>query len=220
MRGSGYNSQLRPTTALFALCLCLALASLMHAQDETSADPSKPDAPAIVAAPQLQDGAFHGFFADLLSPKALLATAPGAILDQLHPFPKEWGKGTKAIEKRVGSLYAQFVIGDFLERSVCAVDHESTHFTRRGAGGFFPRFAHVVVDTVTARKPDGSRLPAYSMLANDYGSWAIATLWSPRSLRTPASIFEWGTGNVGVRAAGNLFREFWPDVKGIFSHRK
>ena len=54
------------------------------------------------------------------------------------------------------------------------------------------------------------------MLANDYGSWAIATLWSPPRLRTAGSILQWGTGNVGVRAGGNLIREFWPDVKGLF----
>jgi hypothetical protein len=138
------------------------------------------------------------------------------LLDQWHPFPKEWGEGTRSVEKRVASLYGQFVIGDALERTVCAIDHESTRFTRRGSGGFFPRFAHVVIDTVVARKPDGSRLPAYSMLANDYGSWAIATLWCPPSERTARSIFGWGTGNVGVRAGGNLFREFWPDIKSAF----
>ncbi len=141
-------------------------------------------------------------------------------MDQLHPFPKEWGEGTRALEKRAASLYGQFAIGDFLERGVCAVDGENTRFARRGSGGFFGRFAHVVVDTVVARKANGARLPAYSMLANDYGSWAIATLWSPRSLRTPGSIFGWGTGNVGVRAGGNLVREFWPDVKSLFHKRK
>jgi hypothetical protein len=198
--------------------LCLAPASfVMRAQQEKTSDPTKTDVPAIVATPApAAESAYHGFFGDLVSPKALLATAPGTILDQIHPFPAEWGEGTRAVEKRAGSLYAQFVIGDFLERSVCAIDHESTRFTRRGSGGFFPRFAHVVVDTVVARKPDGSRLPAYSMLANDYGSWAIATLWEPPRLRTAGSIFEWGTGNVGVRAGGNLIREFWPDVKGLF----
>jgi hypothetical protein len=186
-----------------------------RAQDETAPDPPKTDAPPI-AVTRAPESAYHGFLNDLVSPKALLATAPGSILDQVHPFPKEWGEGTRALEKRAGSLYGQFVIGDFLERSVCAIDHESTHYARRGGGGFFPRMEHIIVDTVVARKPDGSRLPAYSMLANDYGSWAIATLWSPRSLRTAGSILEWGTGNVGVRAGGNLIREFWPDVKGLF----
>jgi hypothetical protein len=191
---------------------------VLSAQEENLSDPPKTDASAapVVSDPQPQPSAYHGFFADLVSPKALLATAPGAILDQLHPFPKEWGEGTRAAEKRVASLYAQFVIGDFLERSVCAVDGESTKFARRGTGGFFPRFAHVVVDTVTAHTPEGGRMPAFSMLANDYGSWAIATLWSPSSLRTPGSIFGWGTGNVGVRAGGNLVREFWPDLKRVF----
>jgi hypothetical protein len=189
----------------------------LYAQEENAPDSSKPD-PAMVAtaAPQ---SAYSGFFRDLVSPKAFIATAPGAALDQLHPFPKEWGEGTVAFEKRTASLYGQFVIGDFFERSVCALDHESTLYRRRGTGGFFARFEHVVVGTVVARKPDGSRLPAYSMLANDYGSWALATLWSPRSLRTAGSIFEWGTGNVGVRAGGNLVREFWPDIKSVF-HKK
>jgi hypothetical protein len=204
------------TKALLALYVCLSSASLaLRAQEENASAPPTPVVPAPVNAPK-PASAYSGFLSNLYSPKALLATAPGAILDQLHPFPVEWGEGTHAVEKRVGSLYAQFVIGDFLERSVCAIDHENTRFARRGTGGFFPRMAHIIVDTVVASKPDGSRLPAYSMLANDYGSWAIATLWSPPSLRTTGSIFKWGTGNVGVRAGGNLVREFWPDVKSIF----
>lgn len=190
----------------------------MRAQEESIAEQPKTDAPVISAAPAAAP-ADRGFFRDLFSPQALLATLPGTALDQFHRFPAEWGEGTAAVEKRAGSLYAQFVIGDALERGVCALDHESTRFVRRATGGFFPRMAHIIVDTVVARKPDGSRLPAYSMLANDYGSWAIATLWSPRSLRTAGSIFQWGTGNVGVRAGGNMIREFWPDVKSIF-HKK
>jgi hypothetical protein len=210
-----YNWKLRPK-ALFVLCLCLACVSpILRAQNPPVADPSQTDALAV-AAPQPPQSAYHGFINDLLSPKVALATVPGTIIDQVHPFPKEWGEGTRAVEKRAASLYAQFVIGDFLERSVCAIDHESTRYTRLGAGGFFPRMAHIIVDTVVARKPDGSRVPAYSMMVNDYGSWAIATLWCPRSLRTPSSILEWGTGNVGVRTGGNLIREFWPDVKSLF----
>ncbi len=123
-------------------------------------------------------------------------------------------------EKRAASLYGQFVIGDVIERGVKAVHKENTHYLRRGEGNFFSRMEHAIVFTVTARRPDGGYTPAYSTLANDYGSWAIATLWSPRSLRNPASIFEWGTGNVGVRAGGNFLREFWPDVKTIFGRSK
>ncbi len=191
------------------MCFCLAPGSLLSRAQEDS----QPDPPAA-------QSAFHGFAADLLSPKALLATAPGSLLDQLHPFPKEWGEGHRAFEKRVASLYGQFVIGEVFERSVQAIDHEKPGFERRGSGGFFARMAHVIVDTATATTTSGARIPAYGMLANDYGSWAVATLWCPPSQRTARSIFGWGTGNVGVRAAGHLVTEFWPDVKSWFRKKE
>jgi hypothetical protein len=209
---------------LFALCFGLAfLGAVGRAQDETAADQPKTQQPVTPATPAVTtpvDPPDHGFWMDLISPRALLATAPGTLLDQIHEFPREWGVGAAGAEKRAASLYGQFVIGDMIERGVKAIDKENTRYRRRGEGNFFQRMDHVIVFTVVARKPDGGYTPAYSTLANDYGSWAIATLWSPHSLRNPASIFEWGTGNVGVRAGGNLLREFWPDVKGIFRKNK
>jgi hypothetical protein len=56
-------------------------------------------------------------------------------------------------------------------------------------------------------------------MANAYGSWAVATLWSPRQYRSAVSILEWGTEGLGTMAGFNLAREFWPDFKSLF-HRK
>jgi len=209
--------------ALFLLYIVFAvLTAVGRAQEAAVADPPHTDQPVAPVTPAVStspEPAFSGFFKDLISPRALLATAPGTLLDQIHQFPKEWGTGVEGAEKRAASLYGQFVIGDLIERSVRAIDKENAHYRRLGAGNFFTRTGHAIAFTVTARKPDGSFTPAYSTLANDYGSWAIATLWSPRSLRNPGSVFEWGTGNVGVRAGGNFLREFWPDVKSIFGKK-
>jgi hypothetical protein len=214
---------------LFAICVGFCVLGGVALAQETVPDPPKteqpadPTAPATAVAPVATTppaSAFSGFFKDLVSPRALLATAPGTVLDEIHEFPKQWGEGVPAAEKRAASLYGQFVVGDIIERSVKAIDKENTRYRRLGQGNFFLRFEHAVAFTVVARTPDGGFCPAYSTLANDYGSWAIATLWSPRSLRNPESIFEWGTGNVGVRAGGNFLREFWPDVKGIFKKSK
>jgi hypothetical protein len=205
--------------SVFCLGICL-LGAVGRAQEATAADP--PADPVAAIAPAVTapvDPPARGFWSDLISPRALLATAPGAILDQIHQFPKEWGEGVPAAEKRVASLYGQFVIGDIIERGVRAIDKENTRYRRLGAGNFFTRMGHAIAFTVVARTPGGFS-PAYSTLANDYGSWAIATLWSPRSLRNPASIVEWGTGNVGVRAGGNFMREFWPDLKSVLRKRK
>jgi hypothetical protein len=155
----------------------------------------------------------------LFSVQAVTSTLPAAALEQIHDWPDEWGRHGSGFAKRVGSLYAQFVIGVAIEDSVKALDHENTHFTRLGQGNFFRRTAHVVTSTVLAHKPDGSRMFAWSLPANAYGSWAIATLWSPREYRNAASIAEWGTAGMGATAGLNLFREFWPDLKSVFRHK-
>jgi hypothetical protein len=176
------------------------------ADDTTTATPSTPPHKPILKR--------------LFSMEALTSTIPGAILQQVHDWPDEWGRKRLGFEKRVGSLYAQFVAGVLIEDGVKAIHHEDTRYRRLGRGNFFKRTAHVITDTVTARKLDGSRTAALSMPANAYGSWALATLWSPREYRNAESIFEWGTAGVGVSAGTNLVREFWPDLKGIFCKKK
>lgn len=158
-------------------------------------------------------------FKRLISVEAVTSTMPGAIIQQVHDWPEQWGRDRLGFEKRVGSLYGQFVVGVLIEDGVKAVHHEDTHYRRRGYGNFFGRTGYVIIHTVLARNDQGNLTMAYSMPANAYGSWAIATLWSPREFRNAGSIFEWGSAGVGVVAGTNLLREFWPDIKGVF-HRK
>ncbi len=156
----------------------------------------------------------------LISVQAVTATLPGAIVQQFHDWPSEWGKQKAGFEKRVASLYGQFVLGVLIEDGVKAIHYEDAHYRRRGYGNFFGRTAYVIEHTVLARKQDGHLTMAYSVPANAYGSWAIATLWSPREYRTPGSIFEWGSAGLGTMAGTNLIREFWPDIRSIFHKQK
>jgi hypothetical protein len=201
--------------SVFAFCaLCALLASTACAQSDTAADPDP--APDPVASTPVNKPILKRLF----SLEAVGATLPGALVQQMHDWPSEWGGRRLGFEKRVGSLYGQFVVGVLIENGVKAIDHEDTRYFRLGKGNFFKRTAHVVTGTLVARKPDGGRMFAWSVPANAYGSWAIATLWSPREFRTAGSIFEWGSAGMGVSAGTNLLREFWPDVKGIFRKKK
>ena len=203
----------------------LGAALVCSAQEPPAPAPSaapQPDADATVAQPAQpvrNQRRFMDSVKRLFSVQAVTSTLPAAILEQVHDWPDEWGRDRLGFEKRVASLYGQFVIGVAIEDSIKAIDHEDTHFTRLGQGNFFRRTAHVVTSTVLAHKPDGSRMVAWSLPANAYGSWAIATLWSPREFRNAASIAEWGTAGMGATAGLNLFREFWPDLKSLF-HKK
>ena len=215
-------------TRFSLLCLLILSAAVCLAQEDAShpaaatvpaAAPASPAEPVSGPPATANPKPYHRpFFKRLFTLQAFAATIPGAVLQQVHNWPDEWGRKRIGFEKRVGSLYGQFVIGAMIEDGVHAVHKEDTRYRRLGHGNFFKRTAHVVTDTVTARTPDGSRTFSYSLPANAYGSWAIATLWSPREYRTASSILEWGTAGMGVTAMGNLIREYWPDLKGIFHH--
>ena len=204
--------------AALPLIGALLLTGAVAASAQDGAPDAKPADATAKAAPSLPP--HKPILKRLFSMQALTATVPGAILQQVHDWPGEWGKKRLGFEKRLGSLYGQFVIGVLIEDGVKAIHREDTRYRRLGRGDFFKRMGHVITDTVTARKPDGSRTVALSMPANAYGSWAIATLWSPRELRTAGSIFGWGSTGVGTSAGTNLAREFWPDLKGIFHKKK
>ncbi len=210
------------------LCLLLVtIAVVCHAQEEAAPPASATPA---TAAPNSAPASTTSATTNNLPPQkpllkrffsvqAVTSTLPGAILQQFHDWPAEWGKDRLGFEKRVASLYGQFVIGLTIEAGVKAVHHEDTRYRRRGYGNFFGRTAYVVEHTVLARKDDGNLTMAYSMPANAYGSWAIATLWSPREFRTPGSIFEWGSAGMGTMAGTNFLREFWPDLKSVFKKK-
>ena len=204
------------------LLVCLLAAAARSRAQEQAQDPAAPAAAA--ADPQPAANAANiaphkPILKRLFSPQAIAATLPGAILQQVHDWPDEWGKKRAGFEKRIGSLYAQFAIGILIEDGVKAIHPEDTRYRRVGEGGFFKRTAHVITGTVTARKPDGSLTPAWSLPANAYGSWAIATLWSPHEYRNAKSIFEWGSAGLAVAPLANLAREFWPDIRGVL-HKK
>jgi len=204
--------------ALLLLSVACIGAALAYAQEATapSAQPEA-DAPAAQpAAPVRNQRRIADSARRLFSFEAVTSTLPAATIEQLHDWPDEWGRHGSGFGKRVASLYGQFVIGVAIGDSVRAIHHEDTHFTRLGQGNFFRRTAHVVTGTILAHKPDGGRTVAWSLPANAYGSWAVATLWSPREYRTAASIAEWGSAGMGATAGLNFFREFWPDLKSVF----
>jgi hypothetical protein len=152
----------------------------------------------------------------IFGPSALVATAPAALSDQVRKFPKEWGHDWNGFGKRAASEYGQYVLYAGIESVVQVIHKEDPRYFRLGEGNFFRRTAHVIVRTFVAKKDGGGDTFALSLPAASFGSWAIATRWNPRSLRNAASIFEWGSTGVETKASTNFFREFWPDVKGLF----
>jgi len=199
----------------------LAIAGAQCRAQAQSADAAASPAPAVAdPKPVYTAPANKSIVKRLFSLEALGATVPGAVVQQVHDWPDEWGRRRLGFEKRTGSLYAQFAVGILIEDGVKAIHSEDTRYRRSGEGNFFQRTARVIALTMAARKPDGGYTPAWSVPANEYGSWALATLWSPREFRNARSIFEWGSAGMATAPLANFVKEFWPDVRDVFRKTK
>lgn len=153
------------------------------------------------------------FLKKLFGPQAILETVPGTAFDTARGFPRQWGRGGTGIAKRFGSQYGQFVIGEGIEMGVSALHKEDPRYFRMPDARFGRRLGHAVVSTVVVRGASGKPTIGLARLADVYGAWAIATSWNPPDQRNPAQIAKYGTLGLSLKAASNVFREFWPDVK-------
>jgi hypothetical protein len=193
------------------LCV-LALTALGHAQDEAALAP-KVDVPVAGEAVPAPASVWH----DLLFPTTFTQTLTAALTDQIRRFPEQWGHGvTHGFGTRVASEYGQVAMENLIASGVQALHKEDPRYFRRGHGNFFRRTFHVIENTVVVHSTSGGRTVSLAMPASAYGSWAIAARWYPADLHGVGSFFQYGSANVGMKAAGNFLREFWPDVRGIF----
>lgn len=155
------------------------------------------------------------FLKRLFDPQAFLETIPGAAFDTARGFPAQWPRTRTGFAKRVGSQFGQFLAGETIELGVSALHHEDPRH-RMSDATFGRRLGHALAATVVVRGVDGSRTIGLARLANVYGSRAIATSWNPPQQRNMWKSAGKGTLGLGLKAASNLSREFWPDVKHRF----
>jgi hypothetical protein len=197
------------------LCVLMILAALGHAQDESALTSKAVESPAPV--PAEASPAPASVLQDLFAPTTFSRTLTAALTDQIRRFPEQWGHGmTHGFGARAASEYGQVAMENLIETGVQAWHKEDPRYFRRGHGNFFRRTYHVIENTVVVHSTEGGRTVSLAMPASAYGSWAIAARWYPSDLHGVGSFLQYGSSNVGMKAAGNFIREFWPDVKGIF----
>jgi hypothetical protein len=156
----------------------------------------------------------------LFGPGAFAQTLSASVYDQIRHFPAEWGRSRYGgFQKRAASEYGQVAIGNLIQSGVQKLHKEDPRYFRRGQGNFFARTFHVIGNTLVVHSTDGRRTVSLALPAYAYGSWAIAARWSPADVRGAGDFFLYGSSNIATKAAGNFFREFWPDVKRRFVRR-
>jgi len=141
-------------------------------------------------------------------------SAMGAGITQATNTPSEWGQGVSGFAKRFGSAFGKHLVKNGIQYPASKVFHEEFGYQRSDKTGFGPRLKYALTGTVITHKTTtGKRTLSKSELAGAFGSGFISRAWQPASTRTVAGGFASSGITLGVDAAGNVVREFWPEIR-------
>jgi hypothetical protein len=145
----------------------------------------------------------------LFGVNAVLFSAASAGIGQLRGAPDEWGGGAEGFGRRLGSAYAQRVVGQTIENGLAFGLHEDNRYFRSGKTGI-GRLGYAISSAFLARHDDGSRFISVSAIGGNAGSAFISRAWQPRSTTSMGDgAISFGV-TMGARVGLNVAREFLP----------
>jgi hypothetical protein len=198
----------------------------------TEASPETPDnqpaLPSSAAAPsnastsaKTDEHPDKTYWKHAVGPTSVGRAAMGAGTNQLNNTPAEWGQGSQAFGKRFASSFGRHLVKKGIQYPVSKLFHEELSYHRSNKTGFGPRLKYALVGVVITHKTtDGKATVAKGELTGAFGSGLISRAWQPASTRTIAAGFSAGGLTLAADAAGNVIREFWPEIRHPRSHGK
>jgi hypothetical protein len=170
--------------------------------------------------------------------KMRLAAKSGFISPQAFIFPAltaiitQWGEDSqphKTTEDEVADGLSRFAINYgkrsskvFLSNGVFAsLFKQDPRYRRSESKGFGARAAHAVSRVFVTDSDEGKLQPNYSRFAGSFTSSALANLYERSTpghdrIGTDATLRRFAKGFLTDALTNLIFREFWPDIRGIF----
>jgi hypothetical protein len=149
-----------------------------------------------------------------VGPKSLAVVGPiGVAFQTWWNVPEEWGRTWSGAGKRYLEREADVAISNSLEAGLGAIWGERADYVQSGRRGFRPRLSYALKTVFLAHHPDGHLEFAWARLAGNTINNVIENTWLPPSMTTWEQTTWRSASGFGTRALGNVWEEFWPDVK-------
>jgi hypothetical protein len=153
------------------------------------------------------------------NPSALTAPAFRAGLRMANPpgqgataYPAEWRQGAEGFGRNYGDAFASRVSAHTAQFLTGAVTREDPYYAPSASHGFFARSAHAIAYTFIDRSDSGRPMPAVSSFVGAAAGGFIGDLYLPAGFRDLTHAGQRATFQLGTFTAGNLFREFAPQI--------
>jgi len=139
---------------------------------------------------------------------------------QLTRSNPSFGQGVAGYARYFGTAYADLVIGDYMTEGVFpTLLHEDPRYFRRGTGRAWSRVLYAMGQIFWGYRNSGRRGFNFSEIGGNAAAVAISNAYYPDN-RDPASAAAKLGTQVGVDMAGNILKEFWPDIVGKLGRKK
>lgn len=152
-------------------------------------------------------------------PSYLLAAAFSG-LSQLDDSNPSFGQGLKGYARRYGSAVADQDIGNFMTEAIFpSLLHQDPRYFRKVNGSFLGRLGYAATRVLVARSDTGKWQFNASEIVGNGTVAAIGNLYYPDARGVSPTLQRMGT-QIGTDAISQVLKEFWPDVKRKFLHKR
>jgi hypothetical protein len=146
----------------------------------------------------------------------------GAILGaegQLTNSNRTFGQGAEGYSRYFGAAYGDLFVGNYMTEAVFpTLLHQDPRYFRRGTGSGWARLGYSMSQIVLTRSDSGSRQFNYSEVVGNSAAVAISNAWYADNRNAGSAASQLGM-QIGFDMAGNILKEFWPDLERRFSRK-
>ena len=155
----------------------------------------------------------------MLGPRSLAVGVIASTWQTSWRIPDEWSRSAFGFRERYLEREADVAISNTIEAGLGALWGEDPRYIRAPRGSVRSRAAHAAKTVVLAPRADGQLKPAWGRFAGNVFNNVIENAWLPPSMTTPGQTALRSANGLLGRLAGNLWDEFWPDIRTRLGHR-
>ena len=127
-------------------------------------------------------------------------------------YPPKWRQGSEAFGRNYGDAFAERVTFQTARFATGVITHEDPRYIPSSSHNFFARSAHALAFTFVDRSDSGHPMPAISNFVGATAAGFVGNGYLPSGFNDTTHAGQRATIRFGFTAAGNLFREFAPQM--------
>jgi len=148
-----------------------------------------------------------------IGPASLYTGVVSSTWDTAFNHPREYGDSFEGWVKRYGLRLTGVASSNVAEAALGTIWREDPRYHRDPVEeSFRKRFHHTLIMTFMSDR-NGHMFPAYARYIAIAGTNVLSDSWRPDSDRGPANTLDRIGLGFGGRLLGNMYEEFWPDVR-------